>query len=356
MTSQKVLITGLNGFVAPHLAIAFLEKGWNVVGTVRSESKRVTVLALPDLRDWVKDGRLTAVIVEDLVEADWTKVLEGIDAIVHAASPFDLTLKSYEEFSRPAIQGTVNLLTTASKVPSIKAVVDVSSTAAVLNVLKPFTDHNERVYNEDDWQELTEDDAKKEGAGPGEWYCASKKYASLAAQKVKKETNASWSLTTVCPPAIFGPPLHLSDASQIANATPGTDVSTATLWGFFKGGEDSALPPAFDPVYVDVRDLADAIYEGITKRVDGRFLISSGTYSAQQLVNIARKARPDFSQYIVRGDPESSAELPAGTFKIDTSKSIRDLGVNYRSLEKTVSDTLNQFQKLGAYRVVVRDT
>ncbi|OCF45835.1 hypothetical protein I317_00323 [Kwoniella heveanensis CBS 569] len=349
-THHKVLITGLNGFVAPHIAIAFLEKGWDVVGTVRTASKRDTVLDLPTLRSWTEDGQLTAVIVEDLISADWSRVLEGVDAIVHAASPFDLTLKTYEEFSRPAIEGTVNLLTAASKVSSIKAVVDVSSTAAVLNVLKPFTDHNGKIYTEDDWQELTEEDAKKEGNGPGHWYCASKKYASLAAQKVKKDTNASWSLTTVCPPAIFGPPIHVSDASQIANATPGTDVSTATLWAFFTGGEDSPLPAAFDPVFVDVRDLAEAIYLGITKRVNGRFLTSNGSYTAQRLVNIARKARPDLKQYIVRGNPEGSFELPEGSFKLDTSKSVKELGLTYRKLEETVVDTIAQFEKLGAYR------
>ncbi|WVF69748.1 hypothetical protein IAT40_004527 [Kwoniella sp. CBS 6097] len=349
MTRQKVLITGLNGFVAPHIAIVFLEKGWDVVGTVRTSSKRDTVLDLPDLRNWAKEGRLTAAIVEDLVDAEWSKVLEGIDALVHAASPFDLSLKTYEEFSRPAIQGTINLLTAASKVPSIKAVADVSSTAAVLNVLKPFSNHQGKVYTEDDWQELTEDDARKEGAGPGEWYCVSKKYASLAAQKVKKDTGASWSLTTVCPPAIFGPAIHVSAASQIANATPGTDISTATLWGFFRGGENSPLPPAFDPVYADVRDLVNAIYQGITKRVTGRFLVSSGTYTAQRLVNIARKARPELRQYIVRGDLEGSADLPEGTFGLDTGKSVGELGVHYRTLEQTVEDTLKQLEKLGAY-------
>ena len=40
-TSPKVLVTGANGFLAIHVAKAFLEHGYSVRGTVRSEEKGV---------------------------------------------------------------------------------------------------------------------------------------------------------------------------------------------------------------------------------------------------------------------------------------------------------------------------
>ena len=81
MSYQKVLITGLNGFSAPHIAHGFLINGWNVRGTVRSNSKKETVLELPYLKERAEEGRLEIVIVEDFITSDWTEALNGVDAV-----------------------------------------------------------------------------------------------------------------------------------------------------------------------------------------------------------------------------------------------------------------------------------
>ena len=74
-----VLITGLNGFVAVHVALKFLAEGWDVRGTVRSEVRGEQVLALPCFAVYV--GKLSYAIVDDLVNGDYTKALEGVEAV-----------------------------------------------------------------------------------------------------------------------------------------------------------------------------------------------------------------------------------------------------------------------------------
>ena len=79
-----VLITGLNGFVAVHTAVRFLGNGWSVRGTVRSAAKGDKVKALPALEKYAKEGKVEIVVVEDLVEGDFSEALKGIDAVCHA--------------------------------------------------------------------------------------------------------------------------------------------------------------------------------------------------------------------------------------------------------------------------------
>ena len=61
---QKVLVTGANGFIAVWVVKTFLEKGYSVRGTVRSESKAKY------LRELFKSygDKFEIVIVDDITE------------------------------------------------------------------------------------------------------------------------------------------------------------------------------------------------------------------------------------------------------------------------------------------------
>ena len=76
-----VLITGLNGFVAAHTAVIFLQNDWNVRGTVRSQDKADKVKTLPALQSYFDQGRIETVIVEDLIKGDFTEALKGVDGV-----------------------------------------------------------------------------------------------------------------------------------------------------------------------------------------------------------------------------------------------------------------------------------
>jgi len=78
----KVLITGLNGFLAVHVANVFLNKGWEVRGTVRSTEKGEKVKALPVFAG----KKVEYVVVDDLAEGDFTQALNGVDAVNHLSS------------------------------------------------------------------------------------------------------------------------------------------------------------------------------------------------------------------------------------------------------------------------------
>lgn len=79
--SQTIFITGLNGFVAVHVALSFLQKGWKVKGTVRSSSKIEHTILLPVFKPWARTDALEVVVVADLATADLSEHLKGVDAV-----------------------------------------------------------------------------------------------------------------------------------------------------------------------------------------------------------------------------------------------------------------------------------
>ncbi|WWC86892.1 uncharacterized protein L201_001771 [Kwoniella dendrophila CBS 6074] len=352
MSAQTVLITGLNGYTAPHIAHQFLNKGWNVRGTVRSDSKKEKVLNLSAFKNWVDQGKVEVVIVEDFLTSDYTEALNGVDAVVLAASPFNMTLSTYEEFATPAIQGTKRVLEAAAKVSSIKAIAYVSSGVSILDVFQPLDSYGGRLVTEKDWLESTEEDAKKESDSPTKkalWYAVSKKYAELAARETKKETGASYALSSYCPTVVYGPVQETDDLKDLQHA-PGSDLSASALYHLLVGGENAPLLPEHHVQYLDVRDLASAIYAGVDKKSEGRFITAGYEFFYQDFVNIARRLRPDLSKFIVKGDSNGSTSPPVGSYRFDRSASEKELGIKYHTLEETVRDTIARFEEMGAYK------
>lgn len=85
---QVVLITGINGFIAIQITKIFLENGYTVVGTVRSDSKADYIKSL--FKDAYDAGRLDFAVVKNITVDDaFDAVLKSrtFDAVVHTSSP-----------------------------------------------------------------------------------------------------------------------------------------------------------------------------------------------------------------------------------------------------------------------------
>jgi nucleoside-diphosphate-sugar epimerase len=99
---MKILITGAAGFLGSHVAEAFLQRGDNVTGLVRRQSRTDLLKSLgvtlfqADLHDTVR-----------LHEA-----LTGVDVVVHAASKVE-PYGYWSEFVETTVAGTRHLLRTA---------------------------------------------------------------------------------------------------------------------------------------------------------------------------------------------------------------------------------------------------
>lgn len=122
-----------------------LEKGYRVRGTVRSQAKVDQIRQkYPNSED-----KLELCIVEDIqVKGAFDSLLDGtyslwlrltvdIDGICHVASPFHFKPKDNEkDLLLPAINGTINLLSSALNAPYLKRIIITSSMATISHIGK----------------------------------------------------------------------------------------------------------------------------------------------------------------------------------------------------------------------------
>ncbi len=192
-SSQTLLVTGASGYIAGHIIKLALEKGYNVRGTVRSESSaaklRGTFSAF--------SSQLSTAIVADITTPDaYARAFEAggasVTGIIHTASPFPLQVENNErDLLRPATKGAVAILEAAQRhgKGKVRRVVSTSSFAAIMDVargMRPgFT------YSEADWNPMTYDEAVAVPNGRTA-YCASKGRAKRGQWAWMDEHKPSW--------------------------------------------------------------------------------------------------------------------------------------------------------------------
>lgn len=111
-------ITGATGFVGGHLARAFLQAGWGVRAVVRR----------PGAAGFLKDWGATVVRADLLDRPALVEAFSGCDVVVSNAALYTLERAAWDDFARPNLTGTENVLR-ASAQAGVPRVVQISSTA-----------------------------------------------------------------------------------------------------------------------------------------------------------------------------------------------------------------------------------
>ncbi|KAL2688938.1 hypothetical protein Neosp_002988 [[Neocosmospora] mangrovei] len=168
-TGSTVLVTGVNGLIGSHVANEFLERGYNVRGTVRDVFKSAWIQDL-FVKQYGQD-KFTLFPVIDLALPDaFEEAVKGVAAVVHVASPLDWGT-STKSLITNAVVGAMNALKASNKQPSVKRfVLTSSSVAAVL----PRPEVEGIVVTENTWNDEAVA-AAQSSSSPAHWYVA---YAS----------------------------------------------------------------------------------------------------------------------------------------------------------------------------------
>lgn len=272
MSIPKVLLTGVTGFLGSHTTIQLLEKGYQVIGTLRNKERA----------DEIKHiiGQHTSRIDRlSLAEADlndelvWHDLMDGVDYVQHIASPFPRKLPKHEdELIIPAKKGTLAVLEAAAA-NRVKRVVLTSSTGAI--VYGKEKGHRSGVFTERDWTNIQ----NKKDSTP---YFRSKTIAEKAAWDFIQQDKSELELTTICPGAILGPILE-KDFGTSAN------IVIKTM-----DGSSPAIPRlGFD--MIDVRSVAEMHILAMEnpEAANERFICSGGFLSFKEVADILREQYPN---------------------------------------------------------------
>ncbi|GAD93755.1 ketoreductase [Paecilomyces variotii No. 5] len=331
----KVLLSGGSGFIAAHIVDVLVEHGFDTVITVRSEEKGKRIL---DNHPNVPKEKLSYVIVEDVAkEGAFDEAVKSdppFDYVLHTASPFHFNVQDPEkDFLNPAINGTTGILKAIkASAPTVKRVVVTSSFAAIVNPQHP------KVYNETIWNPIT----WEEGLQPSNVYRASKTFAEKAAWEFVEKEKPNFDLATINPPLVFGPIVHYLNSLDAVN------TSNARVRDLIQGKYKEKLPATGVFLWVDVRDVALAHVRAIEVPEAGgqRFFVVSGHFSNKQIADVIRETHPELDDKLPPKDTPD--DLSPDTYKPDNSKSVKVLGLKYRNLKESISDTVKSLLAVGA--------
>ena len=184
-----VLVTGASGFIAKHIVRELLEDGYTVRASVRSQRGRDQLTAL------FPGAQLRFVTLDLMKDDGWAEAFEGVDVLLHTASPFPSAAPADpEELIRPAVDGTMRALQAAHSA-GVQRVVLTSSCAAIY---KDTTKPKMAISTRDNWTDPTGPDTTA--------YEASKTLAERAAWDFVA-LHPEMKLTTINPGGVFGPPM-----------------------------------------------------------------------------------------------------------------------------------------------------
>ena len=264
MSGELVLVTGGSGYVGSNCLVAALRDGYRVRTTVRSMGRADEVRGL--VATGGQDGDAVEFMATDLTsDAGWTEAFEGVDYVLHVASPFPVGVpKDPDELIVPARDGALRVLKAAATA-GVKRVVLTSSFAAIGNGHAPRA----LPFTEDDWTDLS-------GTRPVAPYPTSKTLAERAAWDFVAE-HPALELATVNPVGIFGPALGSDTGTSL-------EIVKRLLGGL------PGVPDLWFGV-VDVRDVADLHLLAMTRpeAAGQRFLATSGDFMS--MLEMARVLR-----------------------------------------------------------------
>jgi dihydroflavonol-4-reductase len=322
--TMRILVTGGSGFVGSHSVAALTAAGHHVRVMARSPAKVTgTLEPLGTSMDAVE------VVEGDLLDhAAVERAIDGMDAVLHAASVYSLDIRRAAEIDRVNLEGTKHLLHLAAG-RKLDPIVHVSSVAALWRQDVPV-------------QALHADAPVGDAAFA---YSRSKAEQERMARRLQEEGAP---VVTVYPGQVLGP------------GDPHEGVGTLLVRSILRG--ELVMCPRGDIPVVDVRDLADLharLFEPgkghrrhvmaqrvpvpdlvrLTLRLAGRSLpvIPMPDRVIRGAGRAAGWLQHRINQQLSFGD--ESSWIVTQRIKVDMSSTER-LGVHCRPLENTIADQL----------------
>ncbi|CAB4268167.1 unnamed protein product [Prunus armeniaca] len=315
--AEKVVsVTGASGYIASWVVKLLLQRGYTVKASVRDpndKKKTEHLLALDGAKE-----RLQLFKADLLEEGSFNSVVEGSEGVFHTASPFYLDVSDPQaELIDPALKGTLNVLRSCAKVPSIKRVVITSSMAAVAFNGKPLAP--DVIIDESWFSDLAVCEKLKL------WYMISKTLAEEAAWKFTKENGID--MVAINPGLVIGPLLQ-----------PTLNTSVEPVLKLINGTETF---PNITYRWVDVRDVATAhILAFENASASGRYCLVGRITHCSEVMKLLRDLFPALKI------PEKCADDKPFTPTYQVSKErAQALGVKFTPLEVTLKDTVESLKE-----------
>ena len=201
--TDRVLLTGISGWIAKHTAIELLNSGYEVLGTVRSDDK--ISQTKETISKYASIDKLSFIKLDLLNDEGWEEAAKGCKYIIHMASPFPMKVsKNRENLIPVAKDGTLRVLNAGIKANADQFVV----TSSIAAMFRKPNRSNPYSFSENDWT----DENWVEGVND---YFLSKTVAEKAAWELMESTGIKSKLTCINPGGVFGDALDTKGGTSI---------------------------------------------------------------------------------------------------------------------------------------------
>ncbi|XP_016650757.1 PREDICTED: tetraketide alpha-pyrone reductase 1-like isoform X2 [Prunus mume] len=319
LESGKVCVTGASGFLASWLIKRLLLSGYHVTGTVRDPGNQKKLAHL-----WRLEGareRLRLVKADLMEEGSFDDAILGCHGVFHSASPVLKPLSDPKtEILEPAVEGTLNVLRSCKKNPSLRRVVLTSSSTAVR--VRPDEDFDSNIpLDESSWSSVEFCKTLQI------WYPLPKILAEKAAWDFCKEYGID--LVTVLPSFVIGQSLP-----------PDLCATASDVLGLLKG-ETEKFKWHGRMGYVHIDDVALChilVYEH--ESANGRYLCSSTVLDNNELASLLSKQYPSLPI------PKRFEQLGRPRYDLNTSK-LKSLGFKFKTIQEMFDDCIASLVEQG---------
>ncbi|KAL3450422.1 hypothetical protein BJX65DRAFT_305259 [Aspergillus insuetus] len=247
-TGSWILITGASGFLASHVCLEFLQRGFRVRGAVRDPTQASWLLDSARFKPYADLGAVELVSVPHLgANRAYDEAIKGAAAIIHTAYVTNI-VSDPNEVITPMVAGVRSILAAAAREPGVREVVFTSSALAASPLESGGGGIDNGVVGRDSWNDAVLEAAWAAPPNAMANYPASKVAAEKEVWKFvesNKDRHLHFHVNVVSPAGITGEPLnkkHIDGpANWVVHAYRGNKAVMNTL------------PATF---YADVKDVA----------------------------------------------------------------------------------------------------
>ncbi|KAL9610209.1 MAG: hypothetical protein Q9167_005086 [Letrouitia subvulpina] len=331
MADELILITGGTGYVGSACLLHALRAGYRVRVSIRADAQAQKIKSASWARDYLSN--IDFVTVADMTEEGaFDSALQGVNYVLHIASPTPnpSAAEPFEDtIVRPAIDGTLSILKSASSIRSIRKVVITSSVTITMD------QDLEKAYDE---TTITTENPQPPYSSVHEAYHASKVRAFQAANSFLTSSPPYFPTVFLLPSFVLGPHPLATIPTHLSSPACSTFVLLAPLIG-----PGIPFPLAGNTVHIDdVARIHVTVLKEEKARANELIILDSGGVEWGSAKEIVRKR---FTNEVERGFLPCEGAAETKKYKVNSEKG-RALFGRWKGWEEQVEDTVSQYLKL----------
>lgn len=337
-----------------------LEAGYQVRAAVRNQDSFKKISSLPSVQPYL--SQLCSIIVPDItIPGAYDEAVQGVKYIIHVASPLagNTAGDDYEStIIQPAIQGTLGILQSSLKAPTVKRIVITASVASIAS--GPRADPTKPINGENTGLHLFDPVTKQANmllehtttviptppfANQMVAYSASKALSHQATATFIADNKPAFDVINILPTFVIGRDETVTDAKNIGKGTNG--LLMRPLLGLVE-----EYPQHNATVHVD--DVARMHLAALDPKVTGGqdFLAAGPDFGVTNWAESLELIKKRYPKAYADGLFNSSAiATPVATItKVDSGKASSELGIKFKTSEEQVISVVEHYLELVGHK------